>query len=379
MDILSHETYMDLALQLAGATSGQTASNPAVGCVIVKEGRIIGMGAHLKRGTAHAEIHALQMAGLEAEGATAYVTLEPCSHHGRTPPCADRLISEKVARVVIAALDPNPLVAGQGMARLQAAGIEVIAGVRAAESLALNEMFNKYIVTRQPFVTLKTASTLDGRIASKSGDSKWITGAASREYVHQLRHRHQAIMVGIGTALADDPQLNTRLGVAALDPVRVVIDSRLRLPAHARMLQDGGAPVIVFTTAAAAAGTAVTAGVAADKRRELEAAGAEVVVAGDGEQVDLALAMAELGRREIASVLLEGGGRLNGAMLDKRLIDKLILFLAPKIIGGAAAPSSFDFDGFARMSEAVQLTRTSVRMFDEDICLTGYPVYNDRS
>jgi diaminohydroxyphosphoribosylaminopyrimidine deaminase/5-amino-6-(5-phosphoribosylamino)uracil reductase len=374
MDILSHETYMDLALQLAGATSGQTASNPAVGCVIVKEGRIIGMGAHLKRGTAHAEIHALQMAGLEAEGATAYVTLEPCSHHGRTPPCADRLISEKVARVVIAALDPNPLVAGQGMARLQAAGIEVLAGVREAESLALNEMFNKYIVTRQPFVTLKTASTLDGRIASKSGDSKWITGAASREYVHQLRHRHQAIMVGIGTALADDPQLNTRLGVAALDPVRVVIDSRLRLPAQARMLQDGGAPVIVFTTAAAGE----TAGAAANRRRELEVAGAEVVVAGDGEQVDLALAMAELGRREIASVLLEGGGRLNGAMLDKRLIDKLVLFLAPKIIGGSAAPSSFDFDGFARMSEAVQLTRTSVRMFGDDICLTGYPVYSNR-
>lgn len=373
MDILSDETYMDLALQLAGATSGQTASNPAVGCVIVKEGCIIGMGAHLKRGTAHAEIHALEMAGSEAEGATAYVTLEPCSHHGRTPPCADRLIREKVARVVIAALDPNPLVAGQGMARLQAAGIEVIAGVREAESLALNEMFNKYIVTRQPFVTLKTASTLDGRIASKSGDSKWITGAASREYVHQLRHRHQAIMVGIGTALADDPQLNTRLRVPGLDPIRVVIDSRLRLSAEARMLQDGGAPVIVFTTAAAGLGAE------ADKRRKLEAAGAEVVIAGDGEQVDLALAMAELGRREIASVLLEGGGRLNGAMLDKRLIDKLVLFLAPKIIGGgASAPSSFDFGGFAHMSEAVQLTRTSVRMFGDDICLTGYPVYSER-
>lgn len=367
MDILSHEYYMDLALQLAGATGGQTASNPAVGCVIVKGGRIIGMGAHLKRGTAHAEIHALQMAGLEAEGATVYVTLEPCSHHGRTPPCADRLINEKVAHVVIAALDPNPLVAGQGLARLQAAGIAVTAGVREAESLALNEMFNKYIVTRRPFVTLKTASTLDGRIASQSGDSKWITGAESREYVHQLRHRHQAIMIGIGTALADDPQLNTRLAVDALDPLRVVIDSRLRLPAQARMLQDGGAPVIVFTTANADA----------DKRCELEAVGAEVVVAGDGEQVDLALTLAELGRREIASVLLEGGGRLNGAMLDKRLIDKLVLFLAPKIIGGASAPSSFDFAGFARMSEAVQLTRTSVRLFGDDICLTGYPVYNN--
>ncbi|MBC8080717.1 MAG: bifunctional diaminohydroxyphosphoribosylaminopyrimidine deaminase/5-amino-6-(5-phosphoribosylamino)uracil reductase RibD [Gorillibacterium sp.] len=367
MDTLSHEYYMDLALNLARATSGQTDSNPAVGCVIVKAGRIIGMGAHLKRGTAHAEVHALNMAGNEAEGATAYVTLEPCSHHGRTPPCADRLVAEKVARVVVAALDPNPLVAGQGIARLTAEGIDVIVGVRTQEALALNEMFNRYIVTKRPYVTLKTASTLDGRIATSSGDSKWITNALSRDYVHQLRHNHQAIMVGIGTILADDPMLTTRLEVPGLDPIRVVVDSTLRLPLHARLFHTKSkqAQVIIFTTAKADP----------VKRKQLEALGAEVLLTGNGPQVDLSRAMELLGEREIGSVLLEGGGRLNGAMLESRLIDKMVLFYAPKIVGGRNAPANFDFDGFNQMSHALKLTRTHVQMFGDDICLTGYPDY----
>ncbi|MCL6459747.1 MAG: bifunctional diaminohydroxyphosphoribosylaminopyrimidine deaminase/5-amino-6-(5-phosphoribosylamino)uracil reductase RibD [Gorillibacterium sp.] len=365
MDTLSDEFYMDLALNLVRSTSGQTDSNPAVGCVLVKAGRIVGMGAHLKRGTAHAEVHALNMAGSEAEGATAYVTLEPCSHHGRTPPCADRLIAEKVVRVVVATLDPNPLVAGQGVARLKANGVDVIVGIRSQEAFLLNEMFNKYIVTKRPFVTLKTASTLDGRIASETGDSKWITNDLSREYVHQLRHKHQAIMVGIGTVLADDPLLTTRLPVPSLNPIRVVIDSTLQLPLHSRLLQSQHARVIIITTE----------GADLDKRKRLEELGAEVLTAGTGPQVDLIRAMEVLGEREIGSVLLEGGGRLNGAMLESRLVDKMVLFYAPKIIGGRHAPANFDFAGFDKMSEAIKLIRTQVDLFGEDICLTGYPEY----
>ncbi len=307
MEMLNDETYMRIALQMAQGAQGQTGINPVVGCVIVKEGRIVGMGAHLKRGTPHAEIHALQMAGEEAEGSTVYVTLEPCSHYGRTPPCSDRLIREKVKRVVVAAVDPNPAVAGSGIARLREHGIEVDAGLLADESARMNEMFNKYIVTRMPFVTLKTASTLDGKIASRTGDSKWISGESSRAYVHTLRHKHQAIMAGADTVIADDPQLTTRLEVPALHPVRIVVDSELRIPAGSRLLGDGLSPVILLTVEEAPA----------DKAKALQDKGAEILFCGPGPKVDLALAMKLLGEREIGSILLEGGGRLNGKMLEK--------------------------------------------------------------
>ncbi|WP_040951243.1 bifunctional diaminohydroxyphosphoribosylaminopyrimidine deaminase/5-amino-6-(5-phosphoribosylamino)uracil reductase RibD [Gorillibacterium massiliense] len=362
---LTDETYMDLALNMARTTQGQTGINPVVGCVVVKDGRIVGMGAHLKRGTGHAEVHALNMAGAEAEGATVYVTLEPCSHYGKTPPCSERIIAEKAARVVVGAEDPNPLVAGRGIQRLREAGIEVTVGVRSQEATLLNEMFNKYIVTGMPFVTAKSASTLDGRIASYAGDSKWITGESAREFVHLLRHRHQAIMVGVGTALADDPQLTTRLPVPGLSPVRVVVDSELRLPPEARLLAPGGAGVVVVTTERAPEA----------RRKRLEELGAKVIAAGGGQQVDLQLALKALGGLEIGSVLLEGGGRLNGAMLRALLIDKFHLFFAPKIIGGADAPANFAFPGFAAMDEAFRLERIQVETFGDDFCVTGYPVY----
>ncbi|GIP37528.1 riboflavin biosynthesis protein RibD [Paenibacillus sp. J31TS4] len=368
MDILTAESYMRLALQLAEGAQGQTGINPVVGCVIVKEGRIVGTGAHLKRGSGHAEVNALRMAGPEAEGSTVYVTLEPCSHYGKTPPCSDRLIDEKVAKVVVATLDPNPLVAGSGVERLRASGIEVEVGLLEEEARTMNEAFNKYIVTGMPFVALKTASTLDGKIASRTGDSKWITNERSRAFVHTLRHRYQAIMAGIGTVLADDPHLTTRLSVPALDPARIVVDSRLRLPEDANVLKGGGR-VLVLTTELGSP----------ERRQLLEAAGAEVVVCGEGPEVDLAAAMRELGRREIASILLEGGGRLNGAMLEHGLIDKCYLFYAPKIIGGDAAPGNFRFGGFDKMQEAVRLTRLTVQTFEEDFCLIGYPQYGRRA
>ncbi|MFE5317114.1 bifunctional diaminohydroxyphosphoribosylaminopyrimidine deaminase/5-amino-6-(5-phosphoribosylamino)uracil reductase RibD [Paenibacillus sp. NPDC056579] len=365
MELLNDEFYMKLALQLAEGAAGQTGINPAVGCVLVKDGRIVGMGAHLKRGTPHAEIHALQMAGEEAAGCTAYVTLEPCSHFGKTPPCSDRLIKENVKRVVVATTDPNPLVAGAGVERLRAHGIEVSVGLLAEESRRLNEAFNKFIMTRLPFVTLKTASTLDGKIASKTGDSKWITNADSRAFVHTLRHRNQAIMVGVGTVLADDPLLTTRLDVPAQNPIRIIADSALRIPLTAQVVRDRSAETVVLTTADANPA----------KRAELEQAGVTVLACGEGSRVDLQEAMRRLGERDIATILLEGGGALNGAMLEQQLIDKMLLFYAPKIIGGAEAPSNFQFAGFERMNDAIRLERVKVSQFGDDVCIAGYPDY----
>ncbi|MCC2683370.1 MAG: 5-amino-6-(5-phosphoribosylamino)uracil reductase [Paenibacillaceae bacterium] len=366
---LNDEHYMRIALQLAEAAVGQTGINPAVGSVIVKDGRIVGLGSHLRRGEAHAEIHALNMAGSEAQGATVYVTLEPCSIHGRTPPCCERLISERVGRVVVGCLDPNPLVAGNGVRALKANGIEVASGVLEQEAASLNDAYNKFIVTRMPFVTAKTASTLDGKIAAYTGDSRWVSGPESREAVHRLRHRNQAILVGVDTAIADDPQLSSRHAVPSLQPIRVVADSQLRLPPTARLLQDATAPVLILTTGQAPP----------DRRQRLRDAGAELIDCGDGPHVDLQQAMRQLGQREIASILLEGGGRLNGAMLEQRLIDKIVLFLAPKIIGGDEAPSSFRFAGFERMEQAIRLQQLNIERYGDDVCLTGYPEYSESS
>lgn len=361
MELLNDEFYMRLALNAAAGAAGQTGINPMVGCVIAKDGRIVGIGAHLKRGEGHAEVHALNMAGDNARGATAYVTLEPCSHHGRTPPCSDRLIREGVKRVVVATADPNPVVAGRGIERLREAGIEVEVGLLAEESRKLNEAFNKFIVSGMPFVTIKTALTLDGRIATKTGSSKWITGAEAREAVHTLRHRHNAIMVGIRTVLADDPELTTRLSVPGLHPVRVVVDSSLRIPETARVL-NGEAPTIVLTTAQASQA----------RIDAVRAAGAEVIVCGEGPRVDLRFALQELGRRENGSVLVEGGGALNGSLLKAGLADKLMLFYAPKLVGGDA-PSAFEFDGPDAMSDALRIENVSIERYGDDWCVTGYP------
>ncbi|MBW5446695.1 bifunctional diaminohydroxyphosphoribosylaminopyrimidine deaminase/5-amino-6-(5-phosphoribosylamino)uracil reductase RibD [Cohnella sp. CFH 77786] len=364
MELLNDEFYMRLALELAEGVAGQTGINPAVGCVVVKNGRIVGMGAHLRRGEGHAEVHALNMAGAEAEGATAYVTLEPCSHHGRTPPCCERLIAEKVSRVVVAMTDPNPAVAGRGIQRLRDRGVETAVGVLEGRAKALNEAFVKYIVSGLPFVTLKTAVTLDGRIATKTGHSRWITGPEARQAVHTLRHRHQAIMVGKATVIADDPELTTRLSVPALNPVRILVDSSLDLPETLRVF-GGEAPTWILTTERASA----------ESEKRLRDKGAEIIRCGDGERVNLVYAMQELGRREIGSILLEGGGALNGAMLQAGLVDKVMLFYAPKIVGASGAVSAFAFAGPNRMSDALQLRRVSVEHYGDDWCVTGYPEY----
>lgn len=362
MELLNDDYYMQLALNLAGSATGQTGVNPVVGCVIVQGGRIVGMGAHLKHGEGHAEVLALNMAGEQARGATAYVTLEPCSHYGKTPPCCERLIKEGVSRVVVATSDPNPLVAGRGIEQMRKMGIQVEVGLLEAQACQLNEVFNKFILTGTPFVTLKTALSLDGRIATRTGHSRWITGPESREIVHTLRHRHNAIMVGAATVLADDPELTTRLNVPGLQPTRIIVDSKLRVPLTARVLNEE-APTIILTTEQADE----------SKVKNLHELGIEVLPCGTGSRVDLVKAMKLLGERGINSILLEGGGVLNGAMIEAGLVDKLMLFYAPIIVGGNGSPSAFAFTGPDEMSSALRLNRVSMQAFGEDWCVTGYP------
>ena len=357
------EDFMREALLLAANARGRTSPNPLVGAVIVREGRIVGAGWHRKAGTPHAEVHALAMAGDLAHGATAYVTLEPCSHHGRTGPCAEALIKAGVKRVVTAMLDPNPLVAGRGKAMLEAAGVEVTVGVLAEEARRLNEAYLKWVTEKLPFVTLKTAMTLDGKIATAAGKSQWITGEAARRRVHEMRDVADAIVVGIGTVLADDPSLTTRLaGGTGRNPVRVIVDSRARTPLAAKVVQDGAAKTLVAVTRAAPE----------ERCAALEAAGVEVVRAGEGERVDLTALMRLLAARDLTSVFVEGGGTLNFSLLAAGLVDKIHAFIAPKIVGGARALTSIEGEGFAELADAVELKELTAEMVGADVLLTGY-------
>jgi diaminohydroxyphosphoribosylaminopyrimidine deaminase/5-amino-6-(5-phosphoribosylamino)uracil reductase len=354
------EFYMRQALQMASATQGQTSVNPVVGCVLVKEGAIVGLGAHLRRGEHHAEIHALRMAGEAARGATAYVTLEPCSHTGKTPPCCDALIAAGIKRVVIACLDPNPLVSGNGRAALEAAGIETSVGLLQQAAERLNEVFFTFIRNRRPFVALKTASTLDGKLATASGDSRWISGESARAFVHELRHRHAAVMVGVNTVIADDPQLTARCEVESVQPLRIVVDSHLRIPLQAKLLREQAAQTIVVTTSASDAML----------RQQIEQTGARVLLCGDGPQVDLHEAMHQLAALDVSSILLEGGGTLNGAMLAAKLIDKAYLFVSPKIIGSGI--NNVQFAGIEKMNDAIALREIDVERFGDDVLISGY-------
>ncbi|WP_055110082.1 bifunctional diaminohydroxyphosphoribosylaminopyrimidine deaminase/5-amino-6-(5-phosphoribosylamino)uracil reductase RibD [Paenibacillus ihumii] len=365
MEIMNDEYYMRLALDMASRSQGQTGINPVVGAVVVKDGAVIGLGSHLKRGTPHAEVHALNMAGEAARGSTVYVTLEPCSHYGATPPCSEGLIRAGVSRVVVACEDPNPQVAGRGIEMLRRSGIEVEVGVLRDEAVQLNRRFIKFIMTGIPYVTIKTASTLDGKIASRTGDSKWISNAESRERVHTMRHRHDGIMVGVETVIADDPSLTTRLTVPGISPVRIVVDSTLRIPDEAKILSDSAAQTIVLTTGQSPE----------ERRASLTERGIQIIVCGDGPPVDLPLGLQRLGELGISSLLVEGGGRLNGSLLHRRLVDEVVLFLAPKLIGGLNAPGSFVFDGFELMKDAVVLEGLSVEQIGDNICISGYPVY----
>ena len=357
-----HEKMMRHALALARKGAGRTAPNPAVGCVIVNSGTIVGEGWHRKAGTPHAEVHALRRAGSAARGADVYVTLEPCAHHGKTPPCAEALIEARVRRVFAAMEDPNPKVSGRGFEMLRAAGIEVDIGHLERESRLLNEPFIKHVTTSLPFVILKSALTLDGKTATENGDSKWITNDRSRRYVHRLRAMVDAVMVGIGTVVADDPQLTSRIA-GGRDPLRVVVDSGLSIPLHVRLLHLHSASRTVIATLA-------SSGQKVDTLREY---GAEVLPCTEREgRVDLRDLLARLGAMGVQSVLLEGGSRLAGEALRLGLIDKFLFFYAPKVIGGDGV-GLFAGKGAATMADAVALRDIKVRRFGTDIMIEGYP------
>jgi len=359
------EKYMQMALELARRAAGRTSPNPMVGAVLVRDGRVVGRGYHARAGTPHAEIHALREAGELAEGATLYVTLEPCCHYGRTGPCTEAIIEAGVARVVAAMTDPNPRVAGRGLERLRRAGVEVAVGVLEAEARRLNEVFIKYMTTGLPFVVLKAAMSLDGKIATRTGRSRWITGGEARARGHALRDRYDAILVGVNTVLADDPALTARLpDGAGRDPVRIILDSRARTPPGAKVIvQQSAAPTLV----------AVTPDAPADRVAALERAGASVlVVPGESPRVDLKALLIELARREITSVLVEGGGEVHASFLAGGLVDKVVWFIAPLIIGGREAPGPVGGEGPADLQEAVRLHEVTVTRCGGDYCLEGY-------
>ncbi|WP_084821958.1 bifunctional diaminohydroxyphosphoribosylaminopyrimidine deaminase/5-amino-6-(5-phosphoribosylamino)uracil reductase RibD [Bacillus sp. SA1-12] len=359
-----HEFYMKLAINNAKAMKGQTDPNPLVGAVVVNHNRIVGVGAHLKAGEPHAEIHALRMAGDQAKGGIIYVTLEPCSHHGRTGPCAEAIVKAGIKKVVVATLDPNPIVAGNGIAILKNAGIEVIVGICEEESIKMNEVFNKFIVKKQPFITLKSATTLDGKISSSIWDSKWITSEEARKDVHQLRHEHVGILVGVHTVIKDDSELTTRIPNGR-NPIRMILDSTLRIPLDAKVVKDQQAPTWIFTSKNH------------DKevKKKLEQLGHHVFVTSGEKRVDIHDVLTILGEHSVSSVLIEGGGEVNSSFLKEQLVDKLVLYMAPKLIGGKQAPGFFAGTGIEKMADAIELSEMDVQMIGKDFKFTGYPVY----
>ena len=356
------EQMMARAISLARNGLGRTSPNPLVGAVIVRDGRIVAEGWHRKAGTPHAEIHALNMAGELARGATVYVSLEPCAHYGRTGPCAKALVEAGVSRVVVAMTDPNPKVAGKGIAILQEAGIQVTTGVLEQEARQLNEVFLKWMTTGLPFVALKTAMTLDGKIATAAGQSQWITNEASRYETHRLRDVYDGILVGINTALADNPALTTRLKeYPGRNPVRIVVDSRARLPLTAKLVTDGAARTIV----------AVTEQAPAERVEALRSAGVEIIVAGSSNHVDMQSLMEQLGAMKISSVLVEGGGSVNFSLLQAGLVDRVYAFIAPKLVGGRDALTPVEGEGFQELDRAVELENIHLRQLGSDVLLTG--------
>jgi len=357
--------WMGMAYGLAGKARGRTSPNPLVGAVVVRDGVLVGRGYHAEAGQPHAEIMALTMAGRRAKGATLYLTLEPCVHWGRTPPCVDTVLASGLARVVVSAFDPNPVVHAKGVRRLREAGLDVSVGLLADRNAVLNEAYEKYIVRKVPFVTLKAALSLDGKIACRTGDSKWITSAATRDYVHLLRGEQDALMIGAGTAVADDPRLTVRHpNWPGKKVLRAILDRGLRVPPGGRLFGtlDRG-PVVVFTGREAPSA----------KADALRARGAEVLPPPDG-AADWTLegVLAELGRREIASLLVEGGGRLFTAFVEGRLADKAVLTYAPLVVGGDGAPGFVGGAGAAAVAEAVRLKRTRSFSTGSDIVVEGY-------
>ncbi len=376
---------MDRALALARRAFGQTSPNPMVGAVVVKNRRVIGEGYHHRAGAPHAEVHALNAAGDRAQGSDLYVTLEPCCTHGRTPPCTDAIIKAGIRRVVVAVADPNPKHSGQGLELLKKAGVHVETGLLGEAASQLNAPFNKWIRSGLPFVTVKAAMSLDGKIATRDGESKWITGEKSRAFVQELRRGTDAIVVGSATVVADNPQLTVRDNAVDRQPWRVIVDSRGRCAITANVFCDEHRQRTIVLTSKLSPepwrkqlierGVTViecgTVPAVSDRRTEKE----EQPVVGDRghtAHIDLCDALKRLGQREITSVLAEGGGGLLGALFDARLVDKACFFYAPKIIGGATAPTAVEGQGIGPLKDAIALRNVEWRHLGDDLVVTGY-------
>ena len=370
------ELHMREALDLARAGIGLTSPNPCVGAVIVDDaGTVVGSGSHTYDGLKHAEVLAIEQAGSKARGATLYVNLEPCSHHGRTPPCADAILSAGIKRVVAAMEDPNPLVAGQGFARLRDAGVQVDVGLLKGEAQKLNEAFAKYIRHKTPLITLKTAMTLDGKIAPEPSPVEvagpgnvtrgWITSQPARAHVQQLRHQHDAILVGVGTILADDPLLTDRTGLPRRRPLlRVILDSRLRLPPESRLVQHVNADVLVLCSI-----------LDIDRKRALENRGVrveQIAAARPDGRPDFRTVARHLGEQQITSLLIEGGATVNWDALAAGVVDKIFFYYAPKILAGSGSVPFAVGEGFRRMSDAAHVKSVKIHHFGEDFGVEGY-------
>lgn len=363
MDRLTmHEKYMDLAMRLALKARGVTSPNPMVGAVVVKGKKIVGTGYHHSAGEAHAEVVALDAAGDSARGATLYVTLEPCAHFGRTPPCAERIIKSKVKEVYIGMIDPNPLNNGKGVAALQAHKIKVRVGILEDKLKKMNEVFMKYIIKKIPFVTVKIAQSLDGKIATESGDSKWITSDRSRNVAHRLRKDYDAVMVGVNTILRDNPRLNAWF--SGKQPAIIVVDSQLSTPQDATIFSRQ-TRVILATISRKPGQQTENQSVLSGKAQILE-------VKEKSGQVNLKDMLKKLAQLEIASVLVEGGGTLIGSLFDEGLVDKVKFFVSPKIIGGKSAISSVMGKGIRRIDRAIKVKDVTVKRLGEDILIEGY-------
>lgn len=362
-DFLSYdEKYMRLAMQLAGNAIGRTSPNPLVGAVIVKDNRVVGCGWHRKAGTPHAEVHALNQAGELAQGADVYVTLEPCAHYGKTPPCAKALVKAKVKNVYGGLLDVNPKVAGKGFKILEDAGIHVEYGFLQDELRKQNEVFFKWIEHKKPFVVLKAAMTLDGKIATATGQSKWITNETSRAYGYKLRDIYDGIMVGINTVIEDNPMLTARVD-GGKNPIRIVVDSSLRIDINANVVQDKSAKTIVATTDKADK----------DKILKLQAQDVDVIVVDkdENDKVDIEKLLDILGQQNICSILVEGGATLSGSFVARKLVDKVYFFIAPKIVGGKEAKTPVAGTGILNLQEALALKDIQIEKLEEDILIIG--------
>lgn len=358
--------HMKRALELAKLGEGKTSPNPMVGAVVVKDGEIVGEGYHQECGGPHAEVFALEEAGKKAVGADIYVTLEPCSHYGKTPPCAQKLIDTGIKKAVVAMVDPNPEVSGRGIEMLREAGIKVELGLLKNEAQKLNEIFLKYIQSDYPFVFLKKAQTLDGYIASKTGDSKWITNSAARLEGHKLRHRIDAIMVGIGTVLADDPSLTARLDTReGIDPLRIILDPDLEIPTNARIINQKSTAKTLIITA-----QNDEPDILAKKERLLKLKQVDIIsFAAENKYFDLREILKTLKKRKISSLLVEGGAKLSHTFLKENLVDKFYYFIAPKIYGGSDGIASFCGKGPKLMSDTVELKILEQKLLEDNILL----------